>query len=33
MSATLRFAAGNLRRAACGVRREKHFALRATLKK
>jgi len=32
MSTSLRFAAGNLRRAACGVRRETHFALRATFK-
>ena len=32
MSATLRFAAGNLRRGSCGVRRETLFALRATFK-
>ncbi|WP_139093492.1 hypothetical protein [Delftia sp. JD2] len=32
MSTSLRFAAGNLRRAACGVRRETLFALRATFK-
>ncbi|QFS63667.1 hypothetical protein GCS91_04795 [Delftia tsuruhatensis] len=32
MSATLRFAAGNLRRGGCGVRRETLFALRATFK-
>ena len=32
MSATLRFAAGNLRRGGCGVRRETHFALHATFR-
>ncbi|PZP74112.1 MAG: hypothetical protein DI604_10015 [Delftia acidovorans] len=32
MSATLRFAAGNLRRGGCGVRRETRCALRASLK-